>query len=307
MARAIWSGAISFGLVNVPVKLYSAVSRKSVKFNQLNADTGNRIQQKRVDAATGDEVNYESLVKGFEIAPDRYVVVTPDELATLEPERSRQINIEDFVPADQIDPIYYDHPYYLAPATGAAKAYELLLQAMEKTGRVAIARVVIRQKDSLVAIRPSQGKVLEMSTMVWADEIVPPDEIDDLPDPNSDEFEATARELEMAISLIESLSSNFEPEKYRDAYRDEVLALVERKAAGEEITMPETPEEPQPAPDLMAALEASINAVKSRSGAGAASGNGTGEAEKPKRATAKKSPAAKKAPAKKQPAKSRKS
>src|SRR4051794_25214903 len=142
MARAIWSGAISFGLVNVPVKLYSAVSRKSVRFNQLNASTGNRIQQKRVDAATGEEVAYEDLVKGFELSPDRYVVVTPDELATLEPERSRQINIEDFVPADQIDPIFYDHPYYLAPATGAAKAYALLLRAMEETNRVAIARVV---------------------------------------------------------------------------------------------------------------------------------------------------------------------
>jgi DNA end-binding protein Ku len=291
MARAIWSGAISFGLVNVPVKLYSAVSRKSVKFNQLNASTGNRIQQKRVDAATGDEVQFEELVKGFEIAPDRYVVVSPDELGSLEPERTRQINIEDFVPDDQIDPIFYDHPYYLAPGVGAAKAYELLLQAMQDTGRVAIARVVIRQKDSLVAIRPGPGgKVLELSTMVWADEIVPPESLDDLPDPEDPAVQANKREVDMAVSLIDSLASDFEPEKYRDAYRDAVLDLIERKAAGEEIAIAEAPvESDEPAPDLMAALEASIQAVKSRGGGGSA--------------TEKKPPAKKKAPAKKPAAK----
>src|ERR671931_2699931 len=128
MARPIWSGAMAFGLVNVPVKLYSAVSRKTVRFHQLNADTGNRIQQKRVDPETGEEVTYEQIVKGYELTRDRYVVITPEELDALDPEKTRTIDIEDFVDLDEIDPIYYDHPYYLVPDKGAAKAYGLLLQ-----------------------------------------------------------------------------------------------------------------------------------------------------------------------------------
>jgi len=131
MARAIWSGAISFGLVNIPVKLYSAVSRKTVRFHQIDSETGSRVQQKRVSAASGDEVAYEQIVKGYEIGPDRYVTITPDELAAVEPEKSRTIDIEDFVDLEQIDPIYYDHPYYLIPDTGAEKAYRLLLDAMD--------------------------------------------------------------------------------------------------------------------------------------------------------------------------------
>src|ERR671919_2829710 len=157
MPRSMWSGAISFGLINVPVKLYSAVSRKTVRFHQLNQETGNRIQQKRVDSQTGDEVPFEKIVKGFELTKDRYVVITPDELETLDPEKSRSIDIEDFVDLEEIDPIYYDHPYYLVPDKGAAKAYGLLLGAMERAGKVAIAKVVIRSKEHLVAIRPAPG------------------------------------------------------------------------------------------------------------------------------------------------------
>src|SRR5215210_651169 len=265
MARSMWSGAISFGLVNVPIKLYSAVSKKTVRFHQLNGETGSRIQQKRVDAVTGEEVPYENLVKGYELTRDRYVIINPDELDALDPEKSRTIDIEDFVDIADIDPVYYDHPYYLVPDKGAAKAYGLLLGAMERAGKVAIARVVLRSKEQLVAIRPA-GDLLMMETMIFHDEVVPSDDIDELPD--AKELKAKDRELKMAEQLIESLSAEFEPEKYHDEYREKVLELIERKAQGEEIAV--QPEAPAPAkvPDLMAALEASLAAVKDRDGAG---------------------------------------
>jgi DNA end-binding protein Ku len=275
MPRSIWSGAISFGLVNVPVKLYSAVNRKTVRFNQLNAKTGHRIAQKRVDSVTNEEVPFEDIVKGYELTKERYVVITPDELDALDPEKTRTIDIEDFVDLADIDPIFYDHPYYLVPDKGAAKAYGLLLQAMEESEKVAIARVVIRSKEQLVAIRPAPGGVLTMETMIFADEVVPTDDIDELPE--ASELKVSDREVKMAQQLIDSLSSDFEPEKYRDEYREKVLELIERKAAGEEIAVqPEAPE-PKKVPDLMAALEASLAAVK-----GESSGDGKAES-KPKR------------------------
>ena len=288
MARSIWSGAISFGLVNVPVKLFSAVSRKTVRFNQLNQETGNRIQQKRVDPETGEEVGFDQIVKGFELTKDRYVVVTPDELDALDPERTRTIDIEDFVDLEDIDPIYYDHPYYLVPDKGAAKAYGLLLNAMEASGKVAIARVVIRSKEALVAIRPADD-LLVMETMIFHDEVVPHDDLDDLP--AAKDLKASERELKMAQQLIDSLSSEFDPSKYRDEYRDKVLDLIERKASGEEIAV--QPEAPAPAkvPDLMAALEASLAAVKDDTG-----GKSDGEAKK--KSPAKKSSSRSKTPAK---------
>jgi DNA end-binding protein Ku len=263
MPRSIWSGAISFGLVNVPVKLYSAVSRKTVRFHQLNRETGNRISQRRVDPVTEEEVSYEDIVKGYELTKDSYVIITPEELESLDPEKTRTIDIEDFVDLEDIDPIYYDHPYYLVPDTGATKAYGLLLNAMQESGKVAIAKVVLRSKEQLVAIRP-QDDLLCMETMIFADEVVPHDSIDDLPD--AKDLKASARELKMAQQLIDSLSTEWEPEKYRDEYREQVLALIERKAAGEEIAV--QPEAPQPTkvPDLMAALEASLAAVKGSDG-----------------------------------------
>ena len=262
MPRSMWSGAISFGLVNVPVKLYSAVSRKTVRFNQLNGKTGNRIQQKRVDPETGDEVAYDDIVKGFELTKDRYVVLTPDELDALDPERTRTIDIEDFVALEEIDPVYYDHPYWLVPDKGAAKAYGLLLEAMRDAGKVAIARVVLRSKEQLVAIRPA-GQGLMMETMIFADEVVPPEDIEDLP--SEQELKVSDRELKMARQLIDSLTTEWEPDKFHDEYREKVLDLIERKAQGEEIAV--QPEAPKPArvPDLMAALEASLAAVKSDS------------------------------------------
>ena len=259
----MWSGAISFGLVNVPVKLYSAVSRKTVRFHQLNKETGHRIQQKRVDPATGEEVAYDDIVKGYELTRDRYVVLTPEELDALDPEKTRTVDIEDFVDLDEIDPVYYDHPYYLVPDKGATKAYGLLLGAMKQANKVAIARVVLRSKEQLVAIRPS-GDVLMMETMLFHDEVVPSEDLDELP--SAKELKATDRELKMAQQLIDSLSSEFDPTSYRDEYREKVLELIEMKASGQEIAV--QPEAPEPAkvPDLMAALEASLAAVKDDGG-----------------------------------------
>jgi DNA end-binding protein Ku len=267
VARAIWSGAISFGLVNIPVKLYSAVSRKTVRFHQIDAESGQRIRQQRINPASGEEVPYEQIVKGYEIGPDRYVMISPDELEGLEPQKTRTIDIEDFVELDQIDPIYYDHPYYLAPDKGAGKAYKLLLDAMEDAGKVAIARVVIRSKENLVAIRPHDG-VLTMETMLFADEVISPDSLDEMAAADG-EGATSKRELDMAKQLIDSLSSDFEPEKYHDEYRERVLELIERKAQGETVVVETPAEEPRKVPDLMSALEASIAAAKSPKGDGA--------------------------------------
>ncbi len=298
MPRSIWTGAISFGLVTVPVKLYSAVQRKTVRFHQLSAKTGVRIQQKRVDPSTGDEIAFEDIVKGYELSPDRYVVVEPGELEALDPKKTRTIEIEDFVALDEVDPIFYDHPYYLAPGAGGAKPYRLLLEAMEETGRVGIARVVIRSKEQLVALRP-MGDVLAMSTMIFADEVVDPSKLDEVPDP--DEVSTSKRELDIAKQLVDSLAGSFEPGKYKDTYRDEVLSLIERKADGEEIAVqPEAEQPAAPVPDLMAALKASLDAVKSKDPGANGSGAKDGPAKKPAaRKPAAKKPAAKKPAAKK--------
>src|SRR4051812_10820198 len=256
MPRSIWTGAISFGLVNVPVKLYSAVSKKTVRFHQLHDKDGVRIQQKRVCPADGDEVPYEHIVKGYEITPDQYVIIEPGELEAIEPRKTKTIDIEDFVDQEEIDPIYYDHPYYLMPGTGAAKPYKLLVDAMEDAQKVGIARVVIRQKEQLVALRPANG-VLAMSTMNFADEVVDSDKFDDKPD----DVETSKRELDMAKQLIESLTSEWEPDKYHDTYRERVIELIEQKAEGKEIAV-QPVEEPQQVPDLMAALEASVKAAR---------------------------------------------
>ena len=261
MPRAIWSGAISFGLVNIPVKLYSAVSRKTVRFHQIDAESGSRVRQKRV-GDDGEEVPYEQIVKGYEVGPDRYVTITPEELESLEPQKTRTIDIEDFVDLEEIDPMYYDHPYYLVPDTGAQKAYRLLVDAMDESGKVAVARVVLRSKEHLVAIRPRDG-ALAMETMLFADEVVPPDTLDEL---SADgDMKTTDRELAMAQQLIDSLTSDFDPDKYRDEYRERVLDLIERKAQGETVVIEAPEEEPEKVPDLMAALEASIASAKGQS------------------------------------------
>ena len=261
MARAIWSGSISFGLLNVPVKLYSAVSRKQISFRELRASDGSRIRHRRVAEADGEEVPYEEIVKGYEIAPEQYVVLTRDELEELDPKKTRAIEIQDFVDLDDIDPILFNQPYYLGPDKGAERAYGLLVKAMEDSHKVAIARFVLRNKEHLAALRPTQG-VMTMATMRFADEVVAPDEI--AADLDADEAEKPQkRELDMAKALIDSLTSDFDHDGYRDEYREELLSLIERKAKGETVSGPAS-EAPQPtkAPDLMAALEESLAAVK---------------------------------------------
>jgi DNA end-binding protein Ku len=259
MPRAIWSGAISFGLVNVPIKLFTATSQKDVRFHQLHDKDGARIQQKRVCSKDGEEVPMEHIVKGYEVSRDTYVLITPEELDALDPKASRTIDILDFVDLEEIDPVYFDSTYYMVPEKGAGKAYALLLEAMRKSKRVAIARVVLRQKQHLVALRPL-GNALSMQTMLYADEVVGVDTLEGLPE----DVEVTDRELAMAQQLIDSLADDFKPEQYRDDYRERVLDLIERKAEGQEIVAAEEEEETAPVVDLMAALEASLAAAKNR-------------------------------------------
>lgn len=260
MPRAIWSGAISFGLVSIPVKLYSAVSRKSVRFNQLDGRTNARIKQKRVSALDGEEVPYDEIVKGYEVMKDQYVVVTDEELASLSPKASRTIDISDFVQQDEIDPIFYESAYFLVPDELARKSYVLLAQAMEESGRVAMATFVMRTKQYLAAVRPVDGRLM-LSTMIYADEAVDATEIPGLED--LDDIEVTEAEAAMANQLIESLSNDFQPDRYEDTFRVQMLDLVEKKAAGE-LTTVEVPAgaDEGAVVDLLAALEASVNAAK---------------------------------------------
>src|SRR5262249_45501076 len=231
MARPIWSGTISFGLVTVPVKLFSATSPKEVRFHMLHDKDGGRIQQKRVCSIDGEEVPWEHVIKGFELRKGRYVPLVREELQAIAPRASKAIEIEDFVELSQIDPIYYQSTYYLVPDRGASKPYALLLQAMKRTEKVGVGRFVLRTKQYLAAVRPV-GEALAVSTMLSADEVVSRDELEGLPDAHSKPGE---RELKMAEQLIESLGTDFKIGKYKDDYRKQLLALLERKAEGEEI------------------------------------------------------------------------
>jgi DNA end-binding protein Ku len=287
MARAIWSGSISFGLLNVPVKLYSAVARRGISLREIRESDGARIRHRRVAEGTDEEVPYEKIQKAFEITSGNYVPITKDEIEALAPKKSRAIEVLDFVDLGQIDPIYFDSPYYLGPADGAEKAYSLLASAMEASGKVAIARFVFRNKEHLAALR-TDGGVLTLTTMRFADEVVPPEELDDvLP---AEKPKVAKKEVEMAEKLIDSLTSDFDPTAYRDEYREELMALIERKAEGKEIVTPEAAEpEATRAPDLMAALEESIAAVKGKAAAKPAGKKRKAPAKKsaPKRSKAK--------------------
>ncbi len=277
MARAIWSGSISFGLLNVPVKLYSAVARRGISLREIRESDSARIKHRRVAEGSEEEVPYEEIVKAFEITPGQYVPLSKEEMSALAPERTRAIDVQDFVDLDEIDPIYFDSPYYLGPADGAEKAYSLLAKAMEASGKVAIARFVFRNKEHLAAIRTAGG-TLTLTTMRFADEVVSADELEDvLPEKQP---KVAKKEQEMAEQLIESLSTEFDPASYRDEYREELMSLIERKAEGKEVVTPEA-EEPKAtkAPDLMAALEESIAAAK---------GGGDKKAAAPKRGKAAK-------------------
>jgi DNA end-binding protein Ku len=262
MPRAIWSGSISFGLVNVPVKLYSAVHSQGLSFHQFEEGTNARVRNKRVSEKTGKEVDYDDIVKGYEVKKGQYVMVEPDELAEFAPRATRTIDIEDFVALDEIDPIYFDATYYLAPenSDGARKAYALLLKAMEEQGKVAIGRLVMRNKQYLAAIRPLD-KVLGVSTMRFHDEVVSPSDIEGIPTGRSAP-RAAPGEVKMAAQIIDSMSREWDPKRYEDTYRVQVLDFLKKKAAGKEIVVEEEPEEQAEVVDLMAALEASLEAAK---------------------------------------------
>ncbi|MBI4932670.1 MAG: Ku protein [Actinobacteria bacterium] len=258
MPRPVWSGTISFGLIAIPIKLYNGVSKRSVSFNQLDDRTMSRIKLKKTSAETGEDVPDEHIVKGYEISKGRYVVVDPDELEPFIPSATKSIDLEEFVDLGEIDPVYFDSQYILAPDK-TPKPYLLLARAMEAANKVAIGRFVMRNKQYVAAIRAVDG-ALVMSTMVFADEVVPLSAIDEL-DVLGD-VEVSDKEVLMAEALVESLSAEFQPGKYRDNYREQVLDLIERKAAGEAF---ETPAAVAAAPavvDLMAALEASVKAAK---------------------------------------------
>ena len=203
-----------------------------MSFRELREEDGSRIRHRRVAEEDGEEVPYDKIVKGYEITLDNYVIMSREELAEIDPEKTRAIEIKDFVDLDEIDPIYFDHPYYLGPDKGAERAYQLLVNAMEEQHKVAIARFVLRNKENLSAIRPMNG-ALTMATMRFHDEVVSPDDLEDVLPEKAEKIEK--RELDMAKQLIESLSTDFDPDRYEDEYRDKLLALIERKAKGEEI------------------------------------------------------------------------
>lgn len=253
MPSAIWTGSISFGLVQVPVRLVGATKSKDVSFNQLEEGTGARIRYKKVSEQTGEEVTQDRIKRGYEISKGRYVMVEPDELEALRPRASHAIDIEEFVDLDEIDPVYFEQPYYLVPDARGVKPYKLLADAMTELNKVALGRIIVRSKERLVAIRPLDG-MLVIETMRYADEVLPRDEL--LPD---DDVELTDRERTMARQLVESLAvDEFHPEKFHDQYRMQVLDLIERKAAGEEIVAEPVVEAPAKVLDLVAALEASL-------------------------------------------------
>jgi DNA end-binding protein Ku len=265
MARAIWSGSIGFGLVNVPVGLYSATEDKTVHFNQFQKGTDDRVRNKRVNEDTGKEVDYKDVVKGYDLGDGRHVIVTPEELEEVEPGKSSTIEITDFVEAADIDPVFYRKSYYLAPKTDdAAKPYGLLLQAMEKAGRIGIATFVMRGKQYLAAIRP-HDRVLVLETMYFSDEVRDP--ADELPSiPRKQRF--SDREIKAAIGLIDSLTTDWKPANYADTYRDRVLQLVQAKGKGREVVTDHDEEPSAEVVDLMEALRKSVEAAKSRKSAG---------------------------------------
>jgi len=260
MPRAIWTGSISFGLVNIPVRLVTAVREHEIRFHQLHGKDGVRLRQRLICPAEDVEVEREDVVKGYEIAPDQYVVVEEGELAEFLPEATRAIDISDFVDLKEIDPVYYDRPYYLLPEETAARPYHLLVKAMEQAGKVGVAKFVMREKEYLAAVRPVGG-ALCLEVMRFADEVIPVKDLEGVPG----DLKTDARQLKMAHQLIEALSGKFEPAKYKDEYRDQVKKLLEKKAKGHEIVAPPAVEiEPTKTVDLLKALEQSLKAAAER-------------------------------------------
>jgi DNA end-binding protein Ku len=263
MPRSIWNGTITFGLVTVPVKVHSAVEDQTVHFHQVHAKDGARIKQKRIYSKEDKEVPYKEVAKGYEVRKGEYVLLSQDEINAAAGEQSRLIEIEEFVCADDIDPVFYNRAYYLGAGDKGQDAYRLLHDALERSGRAGIGRWVFHNREYLVAVRPLDG-VLALHTMVFGDELVKADSLD-IDKPSK---KPAKKEIDMAARLVEALHGRFRPGSFKDTYRERVLDLIARKAKGEEIEIPE-PEEPEETADLMAALEASL------------SGSGKGEGRKP--------------------------
>src|SRR3954452_12889088 len=255
--RSIWNGAVAFGAVNVPVKVFGATEDKGIHFHEVHVADGCGIEHRLVNPETRLGISRDRVVKGYEVKPDEWVVVSNDELKAADQPQRKAVELEDFVPGEQIDPIYYDKAYNLAPQKGAEDAYALLVAALEKTGRVGVGRVVLRTKEQVVAVRPAGDGALRLLTMHAADEVVEADELD-VPTPKK---KPAKREVDMAAALVDQLAAKFNPKRYKDTYRDRIIKLIKQKAKGEEIDVTE-PEPPEPSDDLMAALEASLKGSK---------------------------------------------
>ncbi|MEV0195378.1 Ku protein [Nonomuraea sp. NPDC050691] len=265
--RSIWKGAISFGLVTIPVKLFSATEQKDVTFHQVHREDGGRIRYKRVCTTDGEEVPYSDIAKGYELATGEIVVLTDEDFEDLPLSTSRRIDVLQFTPAEQIDPIYFAKSYYLEPDAQGAKPYVLLRDALESSGQVAVVKVALRQRESLATLRVRDG-VFVLETMFWPDEIRKAD-FEFL----EEDIEVRPQELKMAESLITTMESDFDPTEYRDAYREALQQVIEAKVEGKEVVAPqEAEEEGGPAVDLMAALRASVEAAKRERGGEPAKG-----------------------------------
>jgi DNA end-binding protein Ku len=267
MPRSIWNGTIAFGLAAVPIKVFSAVEDQSVHFHQVHAKDGAQIKQKRICSKEGKAVPYKQVAKGYEVRKGEYVMLTQEEIDAAAGERSRVIELSDFVSADEIDPVFYDRSYYLGAGDDGRAAYRLLLDALEKAGRVGIGRWVFHNREYLVAVRAADPELV-LHTMRFTAELLDASSLDI----DSPSRAPAKREIDMAGQLVDTLHAPFDPGAFEDSYRERVLQLIEAKARGEEPDLPE-PTETEAAPDLMAALEASLKGSK---GAKKSSSNGGG-------------------------------
>jgi DNA end-binding protein Ku len=299
--RAIWKGAVSFGLVSIAVKLYSATEEKDIRFHQVHRTDGGRIRYKRTCSICGEEVTYDDIAKGYDLGGGEIIVLTDDDFADLPLTTSRAIDVLEFVPQEQVDPIYYNKSYFLEPDKTAAKPYVLLRDALDRTDRVAIVKVALRQREQLATLRVREG-VMVLNTMLWPDEVRKPN-FEFL----GDDVEARPAELAMAGSLIESMAADFDADQYTDNYREALQEVIDAKVAGREVVQPEEAEAPPSAAvDLMAALRASVERARTARGESGDADEGATpiSAAKSARKTAPAKKATKAAPAKKaEPAK----
>ncbi|MQA82871.1 MAG: Ku protein [Streptosporangiales bacterium] len=272
--RSIWKGAISFGLVSIPVKLYSATEERGVSFHQVHREDAGRVKYRRVCTVCGEEVAYSDIAKGYELPSGEVVVLTDEDFADLPISSSRSVDVLKFVPLEEVDPIYFAKTYYLEPDGQGAKPYVLLRSALEQSGQVAVVKIALRQREQLATLRVRDG-VFVLETMLWPDEIRTPDFgfLDE-------DIEVRSQELAMATSLIEQMSGEFEPDEYSDEYREALQSVIEAKVEGREVVQPEEPEETGQVVDLMSALRASVEAAKSERAGDKADDEDTGAAKK---------------------------